>query len=116
MIGIDLIEIERIAELFSKDDAIIKIFTDKEAAYCKKYRDCFTHFAGRWAAKEAIAKALGIGFGKELSFLDIEILPDHSGKPICHPSSKLLHLIGDSQIELSITHCKNYAAAVALIK
>ena len=117
-IGIDLIEIERVEALImdSTPEGLSKIFTQQEQAYCNRYKKKFAHFAGRWAAKEAIAKALGVGFGKELGLLDLEILPDHLGKPIASLSPKAAAHFGPLTIELSITHSNHYAAAVALIK
>lgn len=111
-LGTDIVEIDRIRNAMSEfqDRFLDKLFTLKEQEYCLKYKDPAVHFAGRFAAKEAIAKALGHGFGKHLSFLDIEILPDSSGKPVVsHPEK-----FGVSHILLSISHCKTVAMATAI--
>ena len=108
-IGTDIIEIDRIRENIEKHGSqfLDRLFSKKEQDYCHKYKDPAPHFAGRFAAKEAISKALGTGFGAELSFLDIEIINDEMGKPVVTLSKKL-------NIHLSISHCNSFATATAL--
>ena len=114
-IGTDIIEINRIKENIEKhsDHFLDRIFTKKEQEYCAKFSDSTERFAGRFAAKEAIAKALGCGFGKELSFVDIEISNDSLGKPLVQLSEKASKSFNDPKIEISISHCKDYAVAMA---
>lgn len=109
-LGSDIIEVERIEESIEKhgERFLDRLFTPQEQEYCLKYRDSARHFAGRFAAKEAIVKALGTGFGEEIGWLDIEILNDPKGKPI----AKLKDFTGT--LELTISHCKAYALAVAI--
>lgn len=115
-LGIDLIEIERIEQAHSEHgDAFLKrLFTEKEQQYCLKQTNPYPRFAGRFAAKEAIAKALGFGFGEQVSWKDIEILPDPEGKPIAHFSEKLSKRFGNPQILVSISHAKSSATAIAI--
>lgn len=112
-LGSDIIEVERIEASIQKHGArfLDRLFTPEEQAYCNLFRDAARHYAGRFAAKEAIAKALGTGFGDHLSWLDIEILNDEQGKPIPHLPERLLK----GTLELTISHCKAYALAVAII-
>ncbi len=107
-IGTDIIEIERIESSIKEhgDKFLSRLFTDQEIAYCKKHKHAVKHFAGRFAAKEAIAKAIGSGFGKSLSWKDIEILPDENGKPIV--------TMPMYDIMLSISHCNTFAIATAI--
>ncbi len=111
--GIDLVEIER----FSRIDPKIKerfcqrVFTEKEIA-AADYRD--DRYAGRFAAKEAAAKALGCGIG-DINWHDLEILNDPKGKPILHlygKAEKLAREIGWVSWTVSITHTSTTAAAV----
>src|ERR1700733_14299483 len=90
-IGNDILEIERIRQSIETHGKrfLSRFFTSQEQEYCLKYADAAPHFAGRFSGKEAIAKALGTGFGKHTSWLDIEILNDAQGKPIVHLSSSL---------------------------
>lgn len=112
-LGSDIIEVERIEASIQRygDRFLERLFTTAEQAYCNRFRDAARHYAGRFAAKEAIAKALGTGFGDQLSWLDIEILNDEQGKPIPHLREGILK----GTLELSISHCKAYALAVAII-
>lgn len=115
-IGTDIVEISRIESNLQKfgDNFLHKILTEKEVAYCKTYKESAPIVAGRFAAKEAIVKALGVGFGDVLQFHDIEIVNDVLGKPnvFLSPSAKQRFL--DQEIELSISHCKSHAVAFAI--
>lgn len=116
-LGNDIIEIGRIQRSIERhgDRFLQRIFTPNEIAYCKKHSLSYRHFAGRFAAKEAIAKALGSGIGKELSWLDIEILNDIKGKPLVQLSEKKTKHFNAHLILLSISHCKTFATAVAIV-
>ena len=115
-LGNDLIEISRLKKGHEEhgDNFLGRLFTPKEQAYCSRQRDPYPRYAGRFAAKEAIVKALGCGFGSEVSFQDIEILPNAQGKPEAHFSDGLKQRFSNPHILLTITHCKEYASAVAL--
>jgi holo-[acyl-carrier protein] synthase len=120
-LGIDIVEIARIKEMIAKYDHhfLDRLFTKKEQQYCLKKGSSKTqaiHFAGRFAAKEAIAKALGCGFGQTLSFHDIEINNNSSGKPSATLSTKAHKTFKKPKIHISISHCHDYATAVALIE
>ncbi|MDN3504278.1 MAG: holo-ACP synthase [Rhabdochlamydiaceae bacterium] len=115
-IGNDIIEVARITESIEKfgDKFLDKLFSKKEQEYCKKHRKSELRVAGRFAAKEAIAKALGTGFGEELSWLDIEIINNEKGKPEVIFSSSLDSKLNKTSLQVSISHCNSYAAAVAI--
>jgi holo-[acyl-carrier protein] synthase len=115
-IGTDIIEIERIKEAILRqgDRFLDRLFTKQEKEYCLRYKNSESHFAGRFAAKEAILKALGTGL-KEMTWSDIEILNDIQGKPEVHLSDKLQKIFPTAQIFLSISHCDLYATATAVV-
>jgi holo-[acyl-carrier protein] synthase len=115
-LGNDIIEIERIRSSLNKhrDHFLNKLFTAKEQAYCSSHQDPALSLAGRFAAKEAIAKALGCGFGKDLSWLDLEILNNDLGMPIVTCSESLDTRFNSPHFLISISHCKEYATAVAI--
>ena len=115
-LGNDIIEIERITQSIERLQThfLDKLFTEKEQAYCNQHKNAATHYAGRFAAKEAIAKAFGFGFGEKISWKDIEILPDEFGKPIVLLSPKMRSQFNNPNILLSISHCNAYATAVAI--
>ncbi|MBA3957648.1 MAG: holo-ACP synthase [Parachlamydiaceae bacterium] len=115
-LGTDIIEIERIRASIAhhQQHFLDKIFTAGEQSYCHKYNDSTPHFAGRFAAKEAVIKALGSGFRSDFSWLDIEILNDSEGKPEVFLAEGLRIKFGNPNILISISHCREYATATAL--
>lgn len=116
-IGNDIVEIERIRQSIERHGShfLDRLFTAREQDYCYKFKDSVPHFAGRFAGKEAIAKALGTGFGAELSWHDIEILADAQGKPTVHLSEKARHRFHDPRLLVSISHSSAYATSVAIM-
>lgn len=115
-LGSDILEIARIRRVIDTHGkrATHRLFTPKERLYCLKHKDAISHFAGRFAAKEAISKALGCGIGRLASWQDIEILNNENGKPEVFLSSALKARFNDPKILLSISHSKNYAIATAI--
>ena len=115
-IGNDIIEISRVRQSIERHGLhfLNRLFSQKEQDYCYKYQDPVPHFAGRFAAKEAIVKALGTGFGKDVQWHDIEILNDDAGKPVASISSALKERFNHPNILVSISHSAEYATAVAL--
>ncbi len=115
-VGTDILEIERFKEVLSKHGQkfLSKVFTKREQEYCHRYNDPTSRFAVRFSAKEAVVKALGVGFGKEISFLDIEIINDSLGKPTVILSSKCLELFQNPTLHISLSHSKFYATATAI--
>ena len=115
-LGNDLIEIERIRDAHKEHGQAFldRLFTPKEQEYCSAQKDPIFRFAGRFAAKEAIVKALGCGFGKDAAWHDIEILANGQGKPEVHLSGELQKRFNDPKILVTISHCKEYVSAVAI--
>lgn len=117
-IGNDIIEIERIEKAISKEGLKNKIYTQKEIENIKKRGDRAETYAGIFSAKEAISKAIGTGV-RNFALTDLEILNDDLGKPYVIVSEKLDKIIRGKkenyQIEISISHSKKYATAVAVI-
>ena len=117
-IGNDIIEIERIEKAISKEGFKDKIYTQRELENIEKRGDRVETYAGIFSAKEAISKAIGTGV-REFSLTDLEILNDDLGKPYVAVSEKLDKIIKskkeDYQIEISISHSKKYATAMAII-
>jgi len=117
-IGSDIIEITRIRANLARygDKFLDKILTIQEKAYCLTFKDPASSVAGRFSAKEAVAKALGTGFGEALQFHDIEILNEPTGKPYVRLSSTAAQFFGHPRFLLTISHCKSYAIAFALVQ
>ncbi len=115
-IGNDIIEIERIRLIIDRyaNRFLTRIFTLREQEYCLNHKEPARHFAGRFAAKEAVSKALGTGISSGLTWSDIEILNDEKGKPVLFMSSNLNVLLDHTQLLVSISHCRDYATAFAV--
>lgn len=114
MIGVDLIQIARIEKFIERfgEKALQRFLLPSEIAEAKKIET----IAGYWAAKEAIAKALKVGIGAKLSFLDIEIFKEASGAPNFHllnNKEEYFHIYDKS---LSISHDGGFAIAVAAVE
>ena len=120
--GIDIIEIERIVAAIERggDAFIRRVYTDAEIAQSESRNQAkYTYYAGRWAAKEALAKALGCGIGEKCSFSDIEILTQASGAPRLTLSGKTQEFCENNigkYLHVSISHEKNYAVAIVTIE
>lgn len=116
-IGTDIIEVERIKDAIERhgERFLDRLFTEKEQKYCLRYKDAMPHFAGRFAAKEAIVKAFGTGLHAEMSWKEIEIVNDSQGKPEVKLSPRLKKSLKVVHIFLSISHCEAYATATAIV-
>jgi len=119
-IGIDVVEVERIASSLAEfgDRFARKVFTDSERAYCDSQKRPQIHYAARFAAKEAIAKAFGTGIGKDLAWLDMEIRRRPSGEPevfLSGDGAQFAELKQIKEIKISLTHAEHYAAANAIV-
>jgi holo-[acyl-carrier protein] synthase len=120
--GVDLAEVDRIRAAL--EDARIglrfraRVYTAKEIAYCeKKRRGKYESYAGRFAAKEAVMKALGRGWGAKVRWLDIEVARARSGKPeiVLHgKTAQLAAELGIQRWALSITHTKEHGLAFVI--
>ncbi len=116
-VGMDLVEVERIRGMVERhgDRFIKKVFTDQEWAYCQKKAHKYLSLAARFAAKEAVFKAFGTGWGKGLKWRDVEVVNDGRGKPEIALYGKAKELAGSGTVRVSLTHTQNYAAAVAVL-
>lgn len=120
--GVDVVEIERIANIINKYGELFlsKVFTEKEISWCSAKAFPATHFAGRWASKEAFYKALPSSCQPHSSWKSIEIIPDKDGKPqikVC--SEELEKIMLDetiSRIHLSISHERSLCTSIVLLE
>ncbi len=115
-VGNDIIETERIKRLYEKyaDNFKNKVYTSKEIEYCEsKKSNKFQSYAGRFAAKEAVFKAISQGFSNkyQINWKDIEILNDDSGRPYVN----LNNINFVECIDISISHIKDYAIATVIV-
>ena len=120
-IGIDAIETSRVEKLLSQtgDRFSLRVFTPREIAYCEGKKNRSEHYAARFAAKEALMKALGTGKQLGLSWQEIEVVNDALGKPVVRLSGRAKTLAeerGITTIHLSLTHLKDLAIAVVILE
>jgi len=118
-LGTDIVEIVRIGSMIERHGELFlqRVYSEKEIAYCQRHKEAMQHYAGRWAAKEAIMKTLGTGFTKGVGWTDIQIVNQQSGKPIVELSGGALRvskLRGIDEVLITISHCKAYATATAI--
>ena len=120
--GLDIVEIERITSAIERggDAFINRVYTASEIEQAETRKQAkYSYFAGRWAAKEALAKALGCGIGKDCSFTDIEVLSQPNGSPRLFLSGNAkitCEKLAGKFLHVSISHEKSYAAAVVTIE
>jgi holo-[acyl-carrier protein] synthase len=118
-IGTDIVECLRIGRMIEQHGELFltRVYTEREIRYCQARKHATEHFAGRWAAKEAVLKCLGTGWSHGVAWTDIEIRNDLQGKPqvlICGGAKDHAQRLRISEILLSISHCRAYATAYAV--
>jgi holo-[acyl-carrier protein] synthase len=118
-IGTDITECLRIARMIERHGELFinRVYTDEEIRYCQKRKQATQHYTGRWAAKEAILKALGTGWRKGIAWRDIEIRNNPSGKPVVAVRGgvrDVVERLGIVEIHVTISHCRSHATAMAI--
>lgn len=118
-IGMDIVDVPRIAAAIESHGSryLAKVFTAAEQAYCERYKNPSIHYAARFAAKEAVAKAFGTGIGQHAAFLEIEVERNDAGAPRIRLHGSALGFAeraGIREIHLSLTHTDACAAASAI--
>lgn len=115
-IGIDIVDISRFEKFVRENNEPLfrRVFTPGEQSYCNAKRRAAQHYALRFAAKESFLKALGTGLSDGLSWRDMEVVNDPSGKPelkLCGRAVELFMQKGLTRVFLSLSHDGNYAVA-----
>lgn len=118
-IGTDIIEVVRIAQMIEKHDELFltRVFTANEIQYCAARGSANQHFAGRWAVKEAVLKALGTGWAKGIHWTDMEVQHENGGQPfiVLHgAAAQVAANLEIAEVKISISHCRAFATAVAI--
>ena len=115
--GVDLIELDRISQAVTRygDRFLVRVYTPEEIA---RYRDRLPELAARFAAKEAVSKALGVGLrhmsAHGIGWQEVEVLPDPLGKPVVHLSGHARQLAEEQGLRewaISLSHGRDYAVA-----
>lgn len=118
--GVDIVRIDRVAEALKNPRFIFRTYTEEEADYCKsRGRLAEESFAGRFAAKEAVSKALGTGLANGVFLTDIEILNGENGKPeirLSGGAAERYKNMGGKSMDISISHDGVSAIAFAVLE
>jgi holo-[acyl-carrier protein] synthase len=118
-IGTDITECLRIARMIERHGELFinRVYTPAEIKYCQSRKLATQHFTGRWAAKEAIMKALGTGWRRGISWRDIEVRNEPGGRPVVAVrggAKDVVEQLGIREIQVSISHCRSHATAFAV--
>ena len=118
-IGSDIVECVRIGRMIEQHGELFlrRVYTSREMRYCQARRHSTEHFAGRWAAKEAVLKALGTGWRRGIGWRDVEIRNDPSGQPhvaVRGYAKEIAKRLELQDVLITISHCRTYAVAYAV--
>ncbi|MCH7761670.1 holo-ACP synthase [candidate division TA06 bacterium] len=116
-VGVDLVEIPRIRETIERWDGrfLKRVFTPREIEFCEGRRNKYQSYAARFAAKEAILKAIGTGMYGGVRWKDMEILDDERSQPQVFLEGLVKELVGRRKVLLSLSHTGSSALAFVLL-
>lgn len=119
-IGVDIVQIERVRKLVENySEFMHQVFTAREIEFCQAKADSASSYAARFAAKEAMMKALSTGWNEKVNWLDIEVINEEQGNPILKIKGRTLKLMkkmGIYQTHLSLSHERDYALAFVVLE
>jgi holo-[acyl-carrier protein] synthase len=118
-IGVDIVKIDRIDKAGKHEGFLERLFTDREREYCSRQKFPAQHYAARFAAKEAVLKAIGTGWSAGIKWTDMEVLHGEGGGPIVNLSGRVKDLIdlkGVKVVFLSYSHDEGYAVAHVVLE
>lgn len=118
-IGTDITECLRIAQMIERHGELFvdRVYTREEIRYCQQRKQATQHYTGRWAAKEAVLKAIGTGWRRGISWRDIEIQNEPGGRPsiiLRGGAKEVADRSGITEVLISISHCRSHATAHAV--
>jgi holo-[acyl-carrier protein] synthase len=119
--GVDLVEIERFRKVIErlKDRFVLRVFTPGEQQFCNGHRDPVPHLAARFAAKEAVFKALGTGWAKGVTWLDVEVRRERQDAPeilLSGEAQRLSAEKGATVVHLTLSHSEHWAVAMVILE
>lgn len=116
-IGIDITEVSRIKSLAEQHEQFLtRVYTEREITYCIGKKNKYQHLAARFAAKESVLKALGMGWAKDVRWTDVEVVNDPNGMPRIHAHGAVKRLMDKHEVKeiaISLSHISDYAIASA---
>ena len=116
--GVDICDINRLKNIIIKyqNRFLTRVFTETEIAYCNKKVNRFPSLAARFAAKEAVLKALGTGLRMGFNWKDIEVMNDSLGRPFFRFYGKTNEILGKRKVLLTLSHTDHNAIAFVVIE
>jgi holo-[acyl-carrier protein] synthase len=119
--GVDVVEIARIRSVLErlKDRFIFRVFTAAEQQFCNGHRDPIPHYAVRFAAKEALFKAIGTGWAKGVTWLDVEVLRERQEPPVLTlhgEAQRFSELMSVHKVHVSLSHSDQWAVAMVILE
>jgi holo-[acyl-carrier protein] synthase len=117
-IGVDVVDVKRMKIALDTwgPGLIKKMFTDTEVAYCKATKRPHEHFAARFAAKEAVSKAMETGWSGKFRWRDVEVINDPSGAPKVILHDYVAGQLAQCRVHVSLSHTENTVVAFAIIE
>ncbi len=117
-LGVDIIEVARIKKALDRwgERFLKRVFTPEEKRYSMRKAFPEQSLAARFAAKEAVMKALGTGPSGGIAWTDVEIVNTPYGKPEVKPGDKIINLVGQKKIYVSLSHTREFAIAFAVVE
>ena len=117
-IGVDILEIERMQHSIDRlgSNFIERIFTPEEIRYCRSKHNAGQHFAARFAAKEAVVKALATGWRGDFAWRDVEVMNDTLGQPHITLYGRLKEKLAGASIFVSLSHSRSHVVAMVIIE
>jgi holo-[acyl-carrier protein] synthase len=117
-IGVDVVDVQRMKEVLEKQGKVFldKVFSDMEVTYCKTRKKPYIHFGARFAAKEAVAKAMRTGWSGAFHWRDIEVVNDQSGAPHILLSRDVAKALDQCTVHLSLSHTDNTIVAFVVLE
>jgi holo-[acyl-carrier protein] synthase len=118
-VGTDIVEVLRIGQMIERHGEVFlnRVYTEDEIKYCQRRKEYTQHYAGRWAAKEAVMKTLGTGWSRGVGWRDIEICSSRTGAPsiiLRGAAREVAEQAGICDVLISISHCRAFATATAI--
>ena len=117
-IGVDVVDVQRMKDVLEKQGKVFldKVFSDMEVTYCKTRKKPYIHFGERFAAKEAVAKAMRTGWSGAFHWRDIEVVNDQSGAPHILLSRDVAKALDQCRVHLSLSHTDNTVVAFVVLE
>jgi holo-[acyl-carrier protein] synthase len=117
-IGVDVVDVKRMKSVLEKQGKVFldKVFSDMEVTYCKTRKKPYIHFGARFAAKEAVAKAMRTGWSGAFHWRDIEVVNDQSGAPHILLSRDVAKALEQCTVHLSLSHTDNTIVAFVVLE